>query len=55
VARAMLEGTESGRASVIPGAGTKLIAIASGAAPSLVARYMDSLIAKARRKATVAT
>ena len=55
VARAMLEGTESGRASVIPGAGTKLIAIASGAAPSLVARYMDSFIAKARRKATVAT
>jgi 3-dehydrosphinganine reductase len=55
VARALLDGTESGKASVTPGASTKLIAVAAGAAPSLVARDMDSLIAKARRKATVTT
>ena len=51
VARALLEGTEAGKASVIPGASTRAIAIAAGVAPSLLARYMDSVIAKARRKA----
>lgn len=50
VARSLLDGTETGRSSVIPGGSTKLIAIAAGVAPSLVARYMDSLIAKARRQ-----
>ena len=53
VARALLEGTETGKARVIPGASTKAIALAAGAAPGLLARYMDSLIAKARTRSSM--
>jgi 3-dehydrosphinganine reductase len=49
VARALIAGTESGRPRVIPGASTRLLRFAAGAAPGLLARYMDSVIAKAQR------
>ncbi|MET9887447.1 SDR family NAD(P)-dependent oxidoreductase [Streptomyces sp. NPDC006430] len=51
VARAMLKGTESGRASVVPGASAKLIKWAAGAAPALLNRYVDMTIARARKDA----
>ncbi len=52
VARVMLDGTVSGRASVVPGASAKAIKRAAGAAPGLVSRVMDAKIAAARRKMT---
>ncbi|MFF4579865.1 SDR family oxidoreductase [Streptomyces sp. NPDC001389] len=51
VARAIVKGTESGRASVVPGAGTKVIKWAAGGAPSLLNLYVDMTIARARRGA----
>ncbi|MFB7468584.1 SDR family oxidoreductase [Streptomyces sp. NPDC056224] len=51
VARAMLKGTESGRASVVPGASTKVIRWAAGAAPTLLNRYVDMTITRARKDA----
>lgn len=50
VARAMLHGTAQGKPSVIPGASTKVLRLAAGAAPGLVSRVMDARIAAARRK-----
>ncbi|HYS39553.1 MAG TPA: hypothetical protein VEO01_28380, partial [Pseudonocardiaceae bacterium] len=50
VARAMLEGTESGRPSVIPGAGTKAVQWAAGIIPGLLLRYMDAKIARTRKQ-----
>ncbi|MEU5594996.1 SDR family NAD(P)-dependent oxidoreductase [Streptomyces sp. NPDC020298] len=49
VARAMLKGTESGRASVVPGASTKVLKWVAGAAPGLLFRYIDATIARARK------
>jgi 3-dehydrosphinganine reductase len=49
VARALIEGTESGKPRVIPGASTRLLRFASGAVPGLLARYMDRAIARAQR------
>jgi 3-dehydrosphinganine reductase len=51
VAQALIEGTERGAAGVTPGAMTKALAVASGTAPRLLARYMDAVIAKARKRA----
>jgi len=49
VARAMLDGTESGRPSVVPGASTKVIQWAAGTIPGLLLRYIDAKIARARK------
>ena len=53
VARAMLDGTESGRPSVVPGAATKAVRWAAGAFPGLLFRYIDAKIARARKGARV--
>ncbi|WP_329549764.1 SDR family NAD(P)-dependent oxidoreductase [Streptomyces sp. NBC_01356] len=53
VARALIEGTESGRPRVIPGASTRLLRFAAGAVPGLLARYMDRVIARAQRNPEV--
>jgi 3-dehydrosphinganine reductase len=53
VARVLIEGTESGKARVIPGASTRLLRFASGAVPGLLARYMDRAIARAQRNPEV--
>jgi len=50
VAAALLDGTEAGRASVVPGVGTKAIRWAAGTTPGLLTRYADAKIAKARAK-----
>lgn len=47
VARALLHGTESGRASVVPGVSAKAVKWAAGAIPGLLARYVDAKIARA--------
>ncbi|MGW1109178.1 SDR family NAD(P)-dependent oxidoreductase [Streptomyces sp. NPDC002540] len=49
VARAMLKGTEWGRASVVPGTSTKVIKWAAGVAPALLNRYADMTITRARK------
>jgi 3-dehydrosphinganine reductase len=51
VARELIAATEAGQARLLPGAGTRLIGLAAGAAPGLLARYMDSRIARAQRAA----
>ncbi|MEU4233838.1 SDR family NAD(P)-dependent oxidoreductase [Nonomuraea sp. NPDC026600] len=51
VARAILAGTVTGRARVIPGAGTRALRLAAGAAPGLLSRYMDHVIRRAHRPA----
>lgn len=51
VALAMLRGTEAGRFSVVPGAGTKALAFAAGALPGIVFRLMDARISATRRTA----
>ena len=53
VARALIEGTETGKRRVIPGTSTRLLRFAAGATPGLLARYMDSVIARAQRNAEV--
>lgn len=49
LARELIAATEAGRARLLPGAGTRLIGLAAGAAPGLLARYMDHRIARAQR------
>jgi hypothetical protein len=44
-------GGMSGPRPVDPGAGTRLIGLAAGAAPGLLTRYMDNRIARAQRAA----
>ena len=51
VARELIAATETGQARLLPGAGTRLIGLAAGAAPGLLARYMDNRIARAQRAA----
>jgi 3-dehydrosphinganine reductase len=53
VARALIEGTETGKARVIPGTSTRLLRFAAGATPGLLARYMDNVIARAQRNAAL--
>ncbi|MER7187907.1 SDR family oxidoreductase [Streptomyces hyaluromycini] len=50
VAQAMLKGTEFGRASVVPGAETKVIKWVAGALPGLLTSWADGKIAQARAK-----
>jgi hypothetical protein len=45
----MLDGTESGRPSVVPGAGTKAVRWAAGTFPGLLLRYIDAKIARTRK------
>jgi 3-dehydrosphinganine reductase len=52
VARALIAATEAGQARLLPGASARLIGLATGAAPGLLARYMDAVIARAQRAAT---
>jgi 3-dehydrosphinganine reductase len=51
VSRELIAATEAGQARLLPGAGTRLIGLAAGAAPGLLARYMDHRIAQAQRAA----
>ncbi len=51
VARQLIAATEAGKARLLPGASTRLLGLAAGAAPGLLARYMDSTIARAQRAA----
>jgi 3-dehydrosphinganine reductase len=53
VAQALIEGTETGRPRVTPGASTRLLRFAAGAVPGLLARYMDTVIARAQRNPEV--
>lgn len=53
VARALIEGTETGKPRVTPGASTRLLRFAAGAVPGLLARYMDRVIARAQRNPEV--
>jgi 3-dehydrosphinganine reductase len=48
VARALIDGTEAGRASVVPGIGTKAIRWAVRITPGLFNRYADAKISAAR-------
>jgi 3-dehydrosphinganine reductase len=48
VARALINGTEAGRATVVPGIGAKALRWAAGISPGLFNRYVDSKISTAR-------
>jgi 3-dehydrosphinganine reductase len=53
VARALIEGTETGKPRVLPGTSNRLLRFAAGATPGLLARYMDRVIARAQRNPEV--
>jgi 3-dehydrosphinganine reductase len=54
VATALLRGTAAHRARVLPDFGTRLLRFSSGAAPGLLARYMDRTIRKAAARKVAA-
>jgi 3-dehydrosphinganine reductase len=51
VARELIAATEAGKARLLPAASTRLIGLAAGAVPGLLAWYIDSRIARAQRAA----